>query len=86
MHELINLNTREELHNYKQCITYELEIMIKNTREELKKYNSNLLLNLDVKNRDRISKYCKKRMMDTDNQIMVYKNILIEIDRRIGVI
>jgi UDP-glucose 6-dehydrogenase len=83
MYELINLNTREELHNYKQCITYELEIMIKNTRNELKKYNSNLLLSLDITTRDEISKYCKKKMRDTDNQIMVYKNILIEIDRRI---
>lgn len=83
MYELINLNTREELYNYRRCITYELETMIKNTRKELKKYNSNLLLSLDVITRDEISRYCRKIMRDTDNQIMVYKNILIEIDKRI---
>jgi UDP-glucose 6-dehydrogenase len=86
MYELINLNTREELDNYRRCITYEIKIMRENTRKELKKYNSNLLLSLDITTRDKISKYCKKRMRDTDNQIMIYKNILIEIDKRIGVI
>jgi hypothetical protein len=83
MYELINLNTREELHNYRRCITYELETMRENTRKELRKYNSNLLLSLDIPSRDRISRYCKKRMRDTDNQIMIYKNLLLEIDKRI---
>lgn len=86
MYELISLQTREELFNYKQCITYELDVMIENTRKELKKYNGNLLLSLDITTRDKTVRYCKKRMRDTDNQIMVYKKILIEIDRKIGVI
>jgi hypothetical protein len=83
MYELINLNTREELDNYKRCITYELETMIKNTRKELRKYDSNLLLSLDITTRNYTIRHCKKIMRDTDNQILACKKILIEIDRKI---
>jgi hypothetical protein len=76
MYELMNLKTKEELDNYKSCITYEIKVMRANTRNELRKYDSNLLLSLDITTRNYTIRHCKKVMRDTDNQVIVYKKYI----------